>query len=56
MDAWNTIVSFLDGLFSGAMLASGSVHIEDEIPGLDQDLFVSGTTWRMGPQNLFVSG
>ena len=25
MDGWNTIVSFCDGLFSGAMLVSGSV-------------------------------
>ena len=25
MDGWNTIVSFWDGLFSGAMLVSGSV-------------------------------
>ena len=26
MDGWNTIVSFWDGLFSGAMLVSGSVY------------------------------
>ena len=27
MDGWNTIVSFLEGLFSGAMLVSGRVFI-----------------------------
>ena len=27
MDGWNTIVSFWDGLFSGAMLVSGSVFL-----------------------------
>ena len=28
MDGWNTIVSFCDGLFSGAMLVSWRVFIE----------------------------
>ena len=27
MDGWNTIVSFWDGLFSGAMLVLGSVVV-----------------------------
>ena len=31
MDGWNTIVSFWEGLFSGAMLGLGSV-IGDEFP------------------------
>ncbi len=26
MDGWKTILSFWDGLFSGAMLVSGNVH------------------------------
>ena len=36
MDGWNTIVSFWDGLFSGAMLVSGRVifHQKWELPSL----------------------
>ncbi len=30
MDGWNTIVSFWDGLFSGAMLVSGRVEPQDQ--------------------------
>ena len=38
MDGWNTIVSFSDGLFSGAMLVSESVTIKSpgyKIPRLE---------------------